>query len=262
MSTELELARSFTDDVVERYARHFVEILCESLTQIAQPVRGLDLACGTGFCTLPVFAALPPGSSIVALSEDRFALKEFHRVLSPEDRTSIFPHKEKVERLPFADKSFDLVFACLPNQIWDKERPVLREAMRVLRPGGKLAIAAPLTGSFLELQSAIGASVAQEEHRAMQRIMAEMTHLVNAESWIKQIGRCGGSEITAEKRIFKLEVGAPPSEDHLVSRHVLPLWFGKSQSDETDAALDAAINEPLETTVRVGCIVAKGANAG
>ena len=105
MSHESELARTFDDVVVDRHARHFVQLLLDTVPDVSGPVRVLDLACGTGYGTLPLLEALPEGSSIVALSDDRFSLKQLHTRLDAGLRRTLFPRKENLERLPFADQT-------------------------------------------------------------------------------------------------------------------------------------------------------------
>jgi len=256
-TTAPELARTFNEDVVERYARHFVELLIACLPEPQADIRMLDLACGTGFGTFPMSERLPEGSTVVALSDDRFELKELHRQLTPELRTRIFPHKEAAKRLPFADGVFDLVCACLPNRLWEPLRPVIREALRVVRPGGDFAVCVPLNGSFLELQAALGSSDQDDEQLAMQRMMAEITQLADAEEWVRLVERSGGVDTEVKRASVELEIVPPASKDRLIARHVLPLWLGEKRSEKTDQTLDGAVTEPLKTTIHIGCIVAK-----
>jgi SAM-dependent methyltransferase len=82
----------------------------------------------------------------------------------------------EIESLPVADRSVDVVVSnCVVNLSPDKAA-VFREALRVLRPGGRLAIAdivasAPLPASFREdprrLAGCMAGALAVEELRAM-----------------------------------------------------------------------------------------------
>lgn len=261
-STESELARTFNEDVVERYARHFIEHLIATLRIPDDEARLLDLACGTGFGTIPLLDALPESSIIVALSDDRFVLKEFHRVLDGRLRARIFPRKENLSRLPFADATFDLACACLPCRLWEPPQPVLREVFRVLRPGGAFAVCVPLRGSFFELQGAICSSGDGDDQLAMQRVLAQSTRLADADEWLKLISRSGGSDVRLKRSTFKLIIEPPASKDRLIALHLLPLWLSEGEKKSPAEALDTAILEPLKVTVHVGCIAARRASDG
>lgn len=255
-STDLELARSFNEDVVERYARHFVEFLLESIEIPSHPVRALDLACGTGYGTLPILEALPEGSTVVALSDDRFRLKEFHQVLRPELRRKIFPRKENLERLPFAKSTFDMVWGCYPTGLPEQIKPVLLQGLRVLRPGGQLALCVPLRGSFLELMQALSSAASADSSHTIQRLVADTTHLSDADEWSKLLIQCGGKAEIETKRL-EITVETPASKDRLIAHHLRAMWLGGSGSTEIEPLLDAAIKEPLSVTVHLGCIRAE-----
>lgn len=92
--------------------------------------RMLDLGCGTGF--------------LLTLARDLFG--EVHGVdvtpamLARVDTSSgnVFLHNTAAERLPFPDGTFDLVTAYSFLHHLTDYRAVLREAWRVLKPGGLL----------------------------------------------------------------------------------------------------------------------------
>lgn len=63
----------------------------------------------------------------------------------------------RLEQLPFASHSFDLVFSSLAMQWLPEPADFLREAARVLRPGGVLAAATFVDGTLEELRTAFAA---------------------------------------------------------------------------------------------------------
>ena len=69
--------------------------------------------------------------------------------------------KEHRDRLPFANGVFDLVWATLPREQLKPARGVLRQALRVLRPGGQLLITAPLVATFAELCAAMSPALVE-----------------------------------------------------------------------------------------------------
>lgn len=109
--------------------------------------RLVDLGCGTGF--------------ILQLAKDLFT--ELHGVdvtqamLDKVDRSSgnIFLHNAPVEQLPLPDAAFDLVTSYSFIHHVRDYRAVLREAHRVLRPGGLVYIDLEPNRLFWERLSAL-----------------------------------------------------------------------------------------------------------
>jgi ubiquinone/menaquinone biosynthesis C-methylase UbiE len=104
--------------------------------------RVLDLGCGTGVLTRIIADQLEPSAGGGAVGID--AAAKMIRVArkrreSPTCRFDV----AAAEHLPYADESFDAVVSSLffhhvPHDLKEK---ALREAFRVLRPGGRLVIA-------------------------------------------------------------------------------------------------------------------------
>ncbi|MDN5805292.1 MAG: methyltransferase domain-containing protein [Microlunatus sp.] len=86
--------------------------------------------------------------------------------------------------LPFADDSFDVVTAIETLYFWPDPRRGLREALRVLRPGGRLAVALEMTRDAAEvptlLQRVFGAKFTQRSAGAGLSIVsgAELAEMV------------------------------------------------------------------------------------
>jgi SAM-dependent methyltransferase len=252
MGPEVDLARSFVADTHERYGRHLVDLLVHALDKPKTPVNALDLACGVGAATLEVGKVLPATSRIVAISDDRKSLTHFHRTLPPELRSQVFIRKERAQRLPFALSSFDVAWACLPTRLLDQPRTVIRQGLRVLRPGAMLALCAPLDGSFLELIAAAGREL------SLQQLIAQRPQLQTLDEWQETMRRAGGSEIGAERATFQLRATPPLSRDRLLALHLSPLWLGKTAASDAELGqLDRILDEPLTVSVHIGCVYAR-----
>ena len=98
--------------------------------------QGLEIGAGSGAMTAQLLAAFP-GLRMIATDVDPDMVRAAQRTLAP------FGERAKAERadaaaLPFQDGSFDLVLsaAMLHHVVaWEE---ALSEAVRVLRPGGRL----------------------------------------------------------------------------------------------------------------------------
>lgn len=255
VSNESELAKSFNEDVVERHAKHFLGLIAAHIGSRDAPVRALDLMCGTGYATVPLLEKLPPGSSVVALSDDRFSLKQFHQVLTADHRQQIFPRKETLERLPFADETFDLIWGAYPTRMVGNLETLLRHAVRILRPGGQLMLCVPLQGSFLALRQAFGA----QETTSMQRMIAEATQLQTSDAWAQLLESVGLTQVEVDISSHTLEAVPPLSKDRLLARHLVPLWLGGVPSPTTDATLDAVVTDAIQIEVHLGCVAGRRA---
>jgi ubiquinone/menaquinone biosynthesis C-methylase UbiE len=110
----------------------------ENLVRDLSQARVLDLGCGGGHVS---FRMAQWTREVVAydLSTDMLAAvrKEAARL----GRANITTQQGVVEKLPFADASFDVVASRFSAHHWHDVPAALREARRVLKPGGVFAMA-------------------------------------------------------------------------------------------------------------------------
>ena len=129
------------------YEQHWREQLAPAqrlLIRMAMLQRGervLDVACGTGLVTFPAADAVGASGSVAAadLSDAMVAhiAAEAHR----RNLRQVAPYRMDAESLEFPDASFDAVLCALGLMYVPDPRAALREISRVLRPGGRAAIA-------------------------------------------------------------------------------------------------------------------------
>lgn len=145
--------RSAFDRAARTYdaAAEFQRIICDRLIDslragvVVQQIA--DLGCGTGYASSRL-AGRFPGARICAID---FA----PAMLTLARRQGKADHwiAADLQRLPLADRSMDLLCSSLALQ-WCEPSAVFREAARVLRPGGWLALATVGPGTLAELADA------------------------------------------------------------------------------------------------------------
>lgn len=98
--------------------------------------RVLDVACGTGVLALAAADLVGPAGSVVGLdpSDDMLAVAR-------RKSASIEWRNGRAESIPFAERNFDAAVSQFGMMFFEDRPASLREMMRVLRPGGRLAVA-------------------------------------------------------------------------------------------------------------------------
>ncbi|MFU8840994.1 MAG: methyltransferase domain-containing protein [Nitriliruptoraceae bacterium] len=111
------------------------------LAHLQQGERVLDLGSGSGMDAFVASLAVGPQGQVVGLDMTDAQLAKAERLRSEHGLEHVTFQHGHIEQLPFDDASFDAVVSNgVINLAPDKPR-VFAEAARVLRPGGRLAIA-------------------------------------------------------------------------------------------------------------------------
>ena len=102
--------------------------------RLATPGTVLDIGCGTGRLIAHLQRARP-GMRVIGLEPSARCAAVCGR------RTNVDVVRAMAEALPHEDGSFDAVMSSMSFHRWADKPRALREAARVLRPGGVLALA-------------------------------------------------------------------------------------------------------------------------
>jgi ubiquinone/menaquinone biosynthesis C-methylase UbiE len=94
----------------------------------------LDLGCGTGDA-IPALSAAAGGGRVHGLDHSQAMIDAARR-----RHADVIFHCASFTEIPLADASIDRILATNVAYFWHDDRAVLTEVLRVLRPGGRLAL--------------------------------------------------------------------------------------------------------------------------
>ena len=96
----------------------------------------IDVACGTGALAIETAMRVGTEGSVVGLDINAGMLK-----IASAKSTRVAWHRAAAEAMPFEDARFDRVVSQFGLMYFEDQQAAAREMIRVLRPGGSLAIA-------------------------------------------------------------------------------------------------------------------------
>ena len=150
---------SFSGSVPANYDRYLGPVLFEPYAddlvgrlEVRDDLRVLEVACGTGIVTRRLRQALPAGATLVATDLNEPMLAEARTRVPLE---GIEWRQADALELPFEDESFDVYVCQFGLMFLPDKAEGLREARRVLAPGGRLVANVWLSGSHNEHVSVI-----------------------------------------------------------------------------------------------------------
>jgi len=129
--------------------------------------RVLDIACGTGNVTLPLART---GAVVTGLDMTPPLLKQA-RARAVREGLPIRFDEGFAESLPYPDSSFDLLVSMFGVMFSPFPATVVSEMARVLRPGGRIALASWTSSGFTGKMSAISVRHLPPPHGAISPLL-------------------------------------------------------------------------------------------
>ena len=138
-----DLTGQVTRGAAEVYEKFFVPALflewaprVADAAQLATGQRVLDVACGTGVLAREAARRVQPGGTVIGLDRNDGML-----AVARSKAPDIDWRLGKAESLPFQDGAMDAVVSQFGLMFFEDRGAALREMWRVLRPGGRFAVA-------------------------------------------------------------------------------------------------------------------------
>jgi ubiquinone/menaquinone biosynthesis C-methylase UbiE len=124
--------------------------VAELVLQLTPPPTAiLDVGCGTGALLLNLESQLPKDVELAGVDPASAMLEVGRARLRPGSRIRL--EEAFAEQLPFTNETFDLVVSTVSFHHWSDQSAGLREAARVLRPGGRILLADHFTSGWLRV---------------------------------------------------------------------------------------------------------------
>jgi len=101
----------------------------------------LDTACGTGLVTFPAAEAVGTEGSVVATDISDEMVKKLRDLIADQGAENISAERMDAEDLKLDDETFDVALSALGFMYYPDPIAGFKEMRRVLRPGGRIAVA-------------------------------------------------------------------------------------------------------------------------
>jgi ubiquinone/menaquinone biosynthesis C-methylase UbiE len=171
--------------------------------------RALDLGCGGGHVS---FRVAPHIGQAVAYDLSESMLAAVLKAAAERGLNNVVARQGYVEHLPFEDDSFDFVFSRYSAHHWHDFPAALREARRVVRPGGRVV--------FMDVISPGPALL--DTYLQTVELLRDPSHLrdYSLAEWIAAVSQAGFAPQRIEQRRVRLEFAS---------------WIARMRTPETRA---------------------------
>lgn len=182
------------------YVASVVHSTGEDLDQIEAEVRGhgtarvLDLGCGGGHVS---YRAAPHVAAVVACDVTASMLDAVAATAAERGLSNVSVRQAAAEHLPFPDASFDFVLCRFTTHHWQNMEAGLRQARRVLKPGGRAV--------FVDVIAS--ADPVLDTHLQAVEVLRDASHVrdYSTAEWVAALARSGFAIEGITVRMLRME---------------------------------------------------------
>ncbi|WP_042702326.1 class I SAM-dependent methyltransferase [Azospirillum sp. B506] len=201
------------------------------LDQIEQALRGrpdarvLDLGCGGGHVA---YRAAPHVAEVVAVDLTPEMLEAVARTATERGLANIATQQAPAEQLPFEDGRFDVVLCRFTAHHWRDFEAGLREARRVLAPGGMAVF----------IDCIAPATTILDTHLQVVEVLRDPSHVRNhtAAEWMAALARAGFAVRSLTPRRLRME---------------FPVWTARTNTPDLHAQAIRSLQRSAAEEVRI-----------
>lgn len=211
------MAREFYDerhdrDAAEHYEADFVPMIGRSVASdlveaatLREGERVLDVACGTGIVARLAAERVGERGRIAGLDINPGMLAVARRVTSPE--LAIAWYETNAEAIPLPDAGFDAVLCSMGLQFMTNKLDALREMLRMLAPGGRLALCVP--GPTPKIFAVMADGLAKHVDPAIAPFLHAVFSLHDARGMSALLERAGFRDVDVRTDTRRLQLPPP-----------------------------------------------------
>ena len=192
---QARLAKVYDDEVLPAYAARFAAMILRAI-DIRPGLRAVEVGCATGHLTRALAHRLYPDGQLTALDEAPAFVAEARSKIETDSAAHtpvvLAAHAGIPRALPLDDRSADLVVSNLVIASAADPPTAVREATRLLAPGGQLVLSAPLRGTWAEFFDLFGDVLREGGKRAnlaaLDRHIGALPDGTRVAGWLESAG--------------------------------------------------------------------------
>ncbi len=196
----------------------------EAALQGKADARVLDLGCGGGHVS---YRAAPLVAEVIACDVTQAMLDAVAATAAERGLHTIATRRAAAEHLPFADATFDIVLSRFTTHHWQDMNAGLREAHRVLKPGG----------FAIFIDTTAPEDPALDTHMQAVELLRDPSHIRNyrISEWTTALAQAGFTRPDATPRRLRMD---------------FPVWTARTRTPPAIAAAIRTVQDTASDRVR------------